>query len=317
MKLKETELQNKKITEWLMNGDPSIRWQVMRDLLCNSENKCEIERKKISVKGWGEKLLLKQDIEGMWAGSLYSQKWISTTYTMLLLKSFGLSPKNSKAKKACKVLLNGGFYNDGGINYFSSLNHSETCVTGMILSLLAYFHYDDERVDNLAEFLLRQQMADGGWNCQSFKGAKHSSFHTTISVLGGFREYEKLDPKKHSIIRRSQLEGVEFLLQHRLFRSHRTGKIFDSRITRFSFPPRWRYDILRALDYFQEANIPFDIRMNDALEIVINRKRNDGKWLLQSRHAGKTYFEMEQVGKPSRWNTLRALRVLKNYNVIF
>lgn len=315
MKLKETDLQNKNITEWLMSGDPSIRWQVMRDLLCKSENIFEVERKKIGVEGWGEKLLSMQDIEGMWAGSLYSRKWISTTYTMLLLKSFGLSPKNSKAKKACKVLLNGGFYNDGGINYFSSLNHSETCVTGMILSLLAYFHYDDERVDNLAEFLLSQQLADGGWNCQSFKGAKHSSFHTTISVLEGFREYEKLDPKKHSDIRRSQLEGVEFLLHHRLFRSHRTGKIFDARMTRFSFPPRWRYDILRALDYFLEANIPFDIRMNDAIEIVINRKRKDGKWLLQNRHPGKTFFEFEQVGRPSRWNTLRALRVLKKYNI--
>jgi len=316
MQIKETEFQDKKIIRWLMNGDPSICWQVIKDLLDKSEKVFDIERRKISKEGWGKKLLSKQDKNGMWAGSLYNHKWISTTYTMLLLKSFGLPPGNSNVRPACRILLDEGFYNDGGINYFTSLNHSETCVTGMILSVVSYFQYDDQSIDNLAEFLLKQQMTDGGWNCQSFRGAKHSSFHSTISVLEGLREYEKLYPEKHSTIRRSQLKGVEFLLQHRLFRSHRTEKIFDPRMTRFSFPPRWRYDILRALDYFQEANLPYDKRMKEALEIVVTRKCNDGKWLLQNRHAGKTFFEMEQVSKSSRWNTLRALRVLKKYNVI-
>jgi hypothetical protein len=317
MQIKETEFQDNNIIRWLMNGDPSIRWQVVKDLLDQPVKVADIERCKISEVGWGKKLLSKQDKNEMWSGSLYHHKWISTTYTMLLLKSFGLSPNNSKVKKACKILLDKGFYSDGGINYFSSLNHSETCVTGMILSLVSYFQYVDQRIFNLAEFLLKQQMADGGWNCQSFRGAKHSSFHTTISVLEGLREFEKFNIKKTSRIRRSQLAGIEFLLNHRLFRSHRTGKIFDSRMTRFSFPPRWRYDVLRVLDYFQEANIPYDERMKDALELVLKRKCKDGKWFLQSRHPGKTYFEMEQVGKPSRWNTLRALRVLKKYNVIF
>lgn len=313
MKLNKTELTAKKTIDWLMKGDPSIRWQVMEDLLVKPNILIEKEKEKISQQGWGARLLKRQDKEGTWAGSLYSRKWISTTYTMLLLRRLGLSTSNQGAKKACSILLNQGFYLDGGINYFSSLNHSETCVTGMILSILSYFRYDDQRLESLVKFLLEQQIKDGGWNCRSFKGDTHSSFHTTISVLEGLREYEKFKKGKGLEVIKSQLAGVEFLLNHKLFRSHRTGRIFDSKMTRFSFPTGWRYDVLRCLDYFQEADIPFDSRMEEAIELVLSRKTKDGKWLLQNRHPGKTFFEMEQVGKPSRWNTLRALRVLKRY----
>ena len=313
MKLNKTELPDKKTLDWLLEGDPSIRWQVMKDLINKPENLINKERIEITKRGWGAKLLKRQDKEGTWAGSLYSLKWISTTYTVLLLRRLGLSPSHPQAKLACSILLSKGFYKDGGINYFSSLSHSETCVTGMILSILSYFQFDDQRIKKLVKFLLEQQMADGGWNCRSFKGDTHSSFHTTISVLEGLREYEKFSNSGLKT-RRSQLAGVEFLLKHKLFRSHRTGKVFDSRMIRFSFPIGWRYNVLRALDYFQEANIPYDERMNEAVELVVNRKTINGKWVLQNRHPGKTYFEMEQVGKPSRWITLGALRVLKKYN---
>jgi hypothetical protein len=313
MKLNKTEFTDKRTIDWLMKGDASIRWQVMKDLLGKPNRLIEKEREKISKQGWGAKLLKRQDEEGTWAGSLYSRKWISTTYTMLLLRRLGLSPSSPEAKKPCSILLDKGFYADGGINYFRSLNHSETCVTGMILSILSYFHYDDQRLESLVKFLLEQQIADGGWNCRSFKGDTHSSFHTTMSVLEGLREYEKFKKGRGLEVRKIQLAAVEFLLNHKLFRSHRTGRIFDSKMTRFSFPTGWRYDVLRGLDYFQEADIPFDNRMEEAIELVVRRKTKDGKWLVQNRHPGKTYFEMEQVGKPSRWNTLRALRVLKRY----
>jgi hypothetical protein len=308
-----------KIIDWLLAGDPAIRWQTLRDLSGADRSTVESERNRIAVEGWGARLLALQQPDGMWAGGLYSPKWISTTYTMLLLRRCGLSPDNEQAQVSCRLLLDRGFYRDGGINYFRSYEYSETCVTGMILSILAHFRLDDQRVERLVLYLLEQQMPDGGWNCESYKGATHSSLHTTVSVLEGLWEYERLnsaDEGRQSIVpevREAQASGREFLLQHRLFRSHRTGEIIDPRMTRLSFPPRWRYDALRALDYFRQCGAETDERLADAVEIVLKKRRPDGTWPLQSRHPGRSYFEMETVGQPSRWNTLRALRVLRWY----
>jgi hypothetical protein len=178
----------------------------------------------------------------------------------------------------------------------------------MILSLLSYFECEDPRVETLAGHLLEQQMPDGGWNCRRADGATHSSVHTTISVLEGLRLYEL---RGASGARAAQKRGREFLLAHRLFRSHRTGEIIKAAFTRFAFPPRWHYDILRALDYFRDVNAPCDSRLGEAIEIVHSHQGPDGRWLLEQSYRGKTYFEMERVGAASRWNTLRALRVLR------
>lgn len=303
--------QQNAVIQWLLQGDPAIRWQTQRDLLGADEAVVQAERQQVAIAGWGAKLLSYQEPSGLWGGGLYGPKWISTTYTMLLLRRFGLDPIHSQAQQACHLLLDKGFYIDGGINYFSSLKYSETCVTGMVLSILAYFDFYDERLADLVEHLQGQQMADGGWNCESYKGATHSSFHTTISVLEGLREYEKRRPDPS--LTASQNRAVEFLLIHRLFRSDRTGEVVDPRMTRFSFPPRWRYDVMRVLDYFQERNIPPDPRMADAIELLNKKRRPDGTWLLQNRHPGRVFFELEKVGQSSRWNTLRALRILKWY----
>lgn len=178
-------------------------------------------------------------------------------------------------------------------------------------AILAYFDFPDARIEKMVEHLLLQQMPDGGWNCESYRGATHSSFHTTISVLEGLREYEKGHPSES--VAQSQGRGAEFLLVHRLFRSHRTGAVVDPRMTRFSFPPRWRYDIMRALDYFQACKLSRDPRLDEAIAIIKKKRSADGAWVLQSKHPGRTFFEIEKVGKPSCWNTLRALRILKWY----
>lgn len=303
--------ESNSVIKWLLQSDPAIRWQTLRDLIGTNQTDIHHERNQIQSEGWGARLLALQDQSGLWANGIYTPKWTSTTYTMLLLRRLGLPPKNQQALKACQILLDRGLYRDGGVNYFKSLNYSETCVTGMILSLLAYFQYEDEHIHTLANHLLKQQMPDGGWNCQSFKGATHSSFHTTISVLEGLREYEKFQPQDIEKIQQAQQNGREILLIHRLYKSHRTGKIVNPAFTRFSFPPRWYYDILRALDYFQECKAECDERLSDAVEIVLKRRTRDGKWCLQNKHPGRIFFEMEQVGEPSRWNTLRSLRVLK------
>ena len=302
--------------QWLLEGDPAIRWQVQRDLLGATERSVARERHKVAREGWGERLLAKQDPAGKWAGGtssdggLYHPKWISTTYTMLLLRDFGLPASNRQAHKACALLLVQGLQRDGGINY-GWWGVSETCVTGMVLSILSAFEYDDDRLDTVADHLLEQQMPDGGWNCRRRFGATHSSVHTTISALEGLRYYELHRRRKVGVVRAAQRRGREFLLVHRLFRSHRTGEVIKPIFIRFSHPPRWHYDILRALDYFQSVNASRDPRLGEAIDIVRSTRGDDGRWPLQNSYKGKTYFEMERVGAPSRWNTLRALRVLK------
>ncbi len=305
---------------WLLDGDPAIRWQTLRDLVGAAERTVERERRAVARDGWGARLLARQDPEGTWAGGqssdggLYSPKWTSTTYTMLLLRDFGLPATDRQARKACRLLLDRGLQRDGGIDYgvwAKWTRRGETCVTGMVLSILSYFECEDVRLDTIAGYLLEQQMSDGGWNCRRPSGATHASVHTTISVLEGLRLYELLRGHNLREVRTAQRRGREFLLVHRLFRSHRTGKIIKPVFTRFAFPPRWHYDILRALDYFQAVNSPRDRRLGEAIDIVRSSQREDGRWLLQHSYKGKTYFELERRGAPSRWNTLRALRVLK------
>jgi hypothetical protein len=300
------------LIQWLMEGDPAVRWQVERDLLDADPGSYELTRQLVTTEGWGARLLGYQDPAGTWSGGLYGPKWISTTYTLLTLRRFGLRSDNPQAQKGCELLLNGGFMPDGGIHYTRNpkIRHSETCITGMVLSILAHFHYLDERVHSLVEHLLRQQMSDGGWNCRSYQGDTHSSFHTTISALEGLWEYEKTFGKQ-AMIDKARSTAHEFLWLHRLYRSHRTGEIFDRKMTTLPFPPRWRYDILRALDYFQDCNAPRDERMTEAIKLLQSKRKKDGLWPVNSGMSGLKYFELEKPGQQSRINTLRALRVLR------
>ena len=302
------------VLEWLLAGDPAIRWQALRDLRNAPSGTVRREQKRVAREGWGARLLERQDADGRWAGGLYNPKWTSTTYTLLLLRSLGLEPGHPQALRGCRLLLDRGCWSDGGINFFAPRHQrSETCVSSMVLAIVCWFGLVDERGDRLAEHVLAAQMPDGGWNCRAmpgYAGATHGSFHTTISALEGLLEYERLRPERASAARAAQARGREFLLVHRLFRSHRTGKIAKPAFTRFVFPARWHYDALRGLDYFRDAGAPLDERLGDAFELVEGRRRADGLWPQQSRYPGRTFFEMESGRQASRWNTLRALRVL-------
>ena len=296
---------------WLLAGDPAIRWQTRRDLLDESPACWEADQAQVALTGWGAQLLARQDPIGTWGGGLYSPKWISTTYTLLTLRHLGLPPDNAQAQAGSALLLNKGFYHDGGINFFKSYKYSETCVTGMVLALLSYFRSQDDRVPQIVTHLLGQQMDDGGWNCERPHGATHSSFHTTLSALEGLHEYTLLAPSEADKVQTAVDRAHEFLWQHRLYRSHRTGKVADPAMARIYFPPRWRYDFLRALDYFQWINAPADERMTDAIELLLSKRTADGRWKQGQNWAGRVFFEMDAVGQPGRWNTLRALRVLR------
>jgi hypothetical protein len=308
------------LIRWLLNGDPAIRWQTMRDLAGASGLAVKREQRKIARDGWGARLLAEQDRSGRWAagksgdGGLYSPKWTSTTYTMLLLRDFGLPADNPQARKACKLLLNEGLQPDGGINYgvwAKWTKRSETCVTGMVLSLLSHFEYDDPRLENHCAALVGAADARRRMELPP-RGRRHAPLGEYDNQRArGLEAYELCRGHKVREVRAAQRRAREFLLVHRLFRSHRSGEVIKPAFVRFAFPPRWRYDILRALDYFQAVDAPRDARLSEAIDIVRDARREDGRWPLQHTYKGKTYFEMERVGAPSRWNTLRSLRVMR------
>jgi hypothetical protein len=299
--------------KWLLKGDPAIRFQTLRDLTDSNESDVNLERKRILKEGWGKRLIDLHEENGTWSNALYSPKWTSTFYTLQLLKRFG-AINNEKIEKACRILLDKGFYKpDGGINYWKTWQHGECCVTGMLLSILCFFQIKDDRVHPMVEFLLSQQMPDNGWNCDTKNNPTHSSFHTTISVLEGLWDYEKEYPASNKIkaVRRKQDEGIEFLLQHHLYKSNTTWKPVNRIMTKLSFPPRWHFDIIRCLDHFHAKNVRKDTRMNDAMDLLTKKQTNDGFWKLEHKYPAKAFFDMEKVGQPSRWNTLRALRIIK------
>jgi hypothetical protein len=283
----------------------------MRDLLGNNHLQWKPIQAKVGHEGWGNRILQHQDISGRWTPRLYGKKWISTTYSLILLRRMGLPPGNTNVTKSCRLFLEEALWHDGGINISTSLKKSETCVTGFVLALLFWFQIDDPRCERLVEYLLNEQMKDGGWNCLRDRGAVHSSFHTTINVLEGLRNYVENGGKCEQDVLSAAARAREFFLIHRLYRSHRTGEVVKNAFTRFSFPPRWYHDVLRTLDYFRACNASYDKRLEDPIALLLKIQTKDGRWNLQNRHPGETYFELEKIGEQSRWNTLRSLRVLK------
>jgi hypothetical protein len=288
--------------DWLLEGDPAIRWQVMRDLIRSPESEWRHEQERVATEGWGARLLTHRDDEGRWTPRLYGKKWISTTYTMVLLRRMGLPRSDPRAITSCRLFLKEGQ---------GTRSNSEMCIQSMVTALLYWFDVDEGDREPVLGFLLSRQLDDGGWNCDIH--SRHGSFHTTSAALEALRESADAGSPRMREIEEAEARGREFFLRHEMFRSHTTGKTVDQRYLRFSFPPRWHYDILRGLDYFWSARALEDGRLADAIAVVADKRRADGTWPLQQRWPGETWFEMETVGEPSRWNTLRAMRVLEGW----
>lgn len=307
-------MNNDKIIKWLLEGDVSIQYQVHRDLLGSTQNRI---RQRIEKEGWGTGFLSRRLEHGHWGRGFYQPKWTSTHYTLLDLKNLNISPNNPEIRQTLSMIFKNRKGQDGGINHSGTIKNSDVCLNGMVLNYSSYFSVHEDELKSIVDFLISQHMKDGGFNCHSNRyGAVHSSLHTTLSVAEGILEYSK----KGFRYRISELQNAEnrcreFILQHRLFKSDRTGAIINKKMLMLSYPTRWRYDILRALDYLQFAAVDYDKRMDDAIEVLLRKRRNDGRWPLQAKHPGQTHFDMEKSGKPSRWNTLRALRVLKHFGI--
>jgi hypothetical protein len=298
---------------WLLDGDPAIRWQTMRDLLDAPPEEFLPEQAKVAGEGSGARLLAEQDAEGRWGHGWYSPKWTSTFYTMQLLWQLGLEPSNGAARRGATLLLDRGLTRDNGLRYRErpgQLHIGETCESAMGLAMLSWFVPEDERLPLLVANLLGEQMADGGWNCQRRAGATHASFNTTILALEGLLEWERQCGRRRDVTA-ARIRGEEFLLSHRMFRSHTTGEIIRKQYTMLSFPSRWHYDVLRGLDYLATAEADRDERAAESIELIRSKRRADGRWPLQQPHAGQVFFKLEEGREGSRWNTLRALRVLR------
>jgi len=308
------EVHYSTIIEWLLKGDVSIQYQVHRDLL----NK-EIPnlQKRIAHEGWGARFLSKRHKNGHWGRDFYQPKWISSHYSLLDLRNLCIAPDNEQIMQTLLLILHTRKSEDGGINPAKTIHNSDVCVNGMALNYCSYFGVDENELHSIIDFLLAEHMPDGGFNCQSNQGgAKHSSLHSTLSVLEGIMEFANngYSYRLHELQKTKQ-KAQEFILQHRLYRSDRTGEIINPAFLRFSYPTRWRYDVLRALDYFQYARVNFDERMNDSFDLLFKKRLKNGKWPLQAKHSGKVHFEMEKARVASRWNTLRALRVIKHFDL--
>ena len=326
------------VIDWLLDGDPAIRWQVMRDLADSPGELVAGERAGVADEGWGARLLALQRADGQWdagepaftsaraaawwkslgaqrQGTLFPE-WTSTTWSLALLRAFGLEPSSAAARSAVGRVRDHVQWEHDGEAYFAG--EVEPCINGRAVALGAYFGVDVEAV---VTRLLSEQMSDGGWNCEQENGSTRGSFHTTINVLEGLLEFESRAGNRPEVTA-ARLRGEEYLLERRMFRRRSTGQVIEQDRTteapavwtQFAFPTYWHYDVLRGLDYLRAAGAAPDERVAEAIDLVRSKRDAQGRWALEYVHPGRQYFAMDEgAGKPSRWNTLRALRVLKWY----
>jgi len=302
------------VIDWLLDDDePALLLQVKRDLLKRPPEELAGYGPLMTEKGWVRQLLDERRPDGHWGNGVYNPKWTCTHYVLFELMQLNAPRTLPECRESVGLLFGYPVGRDGGINYARTVDVSDVCINGMILSMGCYFGADRGSLDRLVDYLLSVQMDDGGWNCEYHHGARHSSLHTTMSVFEGLNWYLSLyKDKTYDEITASCTRAAGFILDHELYKRSTTGEVIRDEFLKFTFPVRWKYDILRCLDVFRAFAIPYDARMNAALTIVRNAASRTGCWKAASQ-AGKTYFIREKNGSPGKWNTLRALRVLDAY----
>jgi hypothetical protein len=294
--------------DWLLDSDPAIRWQAMRDLARASPDAIAAERARIPLEGVGAAILACQGSDGAWHRT-DAPDWLPTLFTMMFLRATGIDRTDPAIESAVERLEAGFRWDEefGKKPFFEG--EVEPCINGGTLALGAYFGRPAQK---LAQRLIGEQLDDGGWNCEAPKSVR-SSFHTTICVLEGLLEYQRAVGSTVEI-EAARRRGEEYLLERGLFRRRSSGEVANTAFLNFAFPPRYHYDVLRALDYLRDAGVRPDARIDDAVQVVATRRQADGRWLLDRAHDEALAFKFgEAVGEPSRWNTLRSLRVLRWY----
>ncbi len=304
------------VFDWLLDADPSIRWQVMRDLAHQPADVVAAERSRVATEGWGARLLALQAPDGLWGGQAWSHDFTDTFHSLELLRRLGLDAGSEQARRAVDLVQEHVTWGDGSPwanpwaddGFFEG--EVEPCINGNVLATGSSFGVD---MTPLVDRLLGEQLADGGWNCEVENGATVSSMETTINVLEGLLAHERATGGS-AAIREARGRGEAYLLERRLFRRRSTGEVIDPAWLRPAFPHWYHYDVLRALEYLRVAEVQPDERVAEAIGIVEAQRGPDGRWPIQAVHAGEAHVRMEDgEGTPSRWNTLRAMRVLDWY----
>jgi hypothetical protein len=310
--------------DWLLDSDPAICWQALRDLCDAPGDVVAAERARVAGEGWGARLLALQGDDGLWAGGALfpgkagqplpwnreeGQPWTATAYSLVQLQEFGIDPDDDRVRRALALVREHCRWEHDNQPFFEG--EVEPCINGMVVVLGAYFGHD---VDGVVERLVGEQLDDGGWNCYAEYGSVRGSFHTTIRVIEGLLAHERATGGTVAASA-ARTRGEEYLLERRLLRRRTSGDVIDPAFLQFSYPTRWHYDVLRGLDYFRLTNRRADLRLAEAIELVRSKRQPDGRWLLENSHKGAIHFSMDAGdGEPSRWNTLRALRVLRWYD---
>jgi hypothetical protein len=312
------------VLEWMLDSDPAIRWQALRDLTDASADVVAAERARVATEGWGARLLALQGEDGQWAGGacfpggwvapsshpdkLLGEPWTATLPTLQVLLDLGVDPVCEQARRAIAKVADQCRWECDDLPFFGG--EEDQCINARTVALGVYF---GQNIDGIVERLLGEQLEDGGWNCWARFGSVCSSYHSTINVLEGLSAHERASGGSAASTT-ARRRGEEYLLERNLFRRKSTGDVANPDWLRFSFPTRWHYDVLRALDYFRAAGGPPDKRMDEAVELLRSKQQPDGTWLLENTHPGDVYFALDAGdGRPSQWNTLRALRVLRWY----
>lgn len=297
------------VIDWLLEGDPAIRWQVMRDLLDAPVAAWEQERRRTLETGWVAELLGQQGPDGEWPQG----RWTASTWTLLSLVACGVPESHPAARVPLEGLLDRFIPRNAAVDGAYLLKRVDLCHLGFWLGLGAYFLNEDPRLPGLGEAVLSAQFADGGWNChmRNYPNRTHSSFHTTFNVLENLRIAAGCGIVAEDAFRASEARAAEFMLSHRLYRSDRTGEVISERFTHLTYPWHWHYTVLRGLDYLRLTRAISDDRASNPLALLRASRKPNGRWPLQKRIPGTLLLEMEKPGQDSRWNTLRALRVLR------
>jgi len=315
---RQTPKAQEAVIQWLLDSDPSIRWQVMRDLIGSPAEQVAAERARVALEGAGARLLSLQAADGRWGGAAWNRGWNSTMHVLMLLRDLGLDPAAGPARRATDLVRDRVTWKGCGPpecerNAFFD-GEIEPCINGQVAAVGAYFGQDVRR---LIARLLAEQLPDGGWNCEAPNGSVRSSFNTTICVLEALLAYERTFGSTQEITS-ARLRGQEYLLDRRLFRRLSTGEVIErdrkggSQWRNFAFPTWWHYDVLRGLEYLCSARVGYDDRLAEAIELVASKQDGNGLWPLEVTYPGLMPIDIDEYqGQPSRWNTLRALRVLK------
>jgi hypothetical protein len=312
------------LTDWLLDSDPALRWQVERDLLDVADEIWQTTRARVATEGFGARLLALQDPDGQWAGGAFfprdfdvagpeaaegaGQPWTATTWSLNSLREWGVDAA-VLADTAERLAANSRWeYED--LPYWGG--EVDCCINAWTLMNGLWLGAD---VEGIARWFVEHRLEDGGWNCEWIEGSTRSSFHSTLNSLKGLLAHETLSGGTDAT-RAARRGGEEYLLERRLMRRLSTGEPVATWLTQFANPSFWRYDVLHAADYVRSASLldgsPPDPRMTDAVEAIRAQRQPDGTWLQAGRHPGRVWFEIDvPAGEPSKWLTFLGTRVLR------